>query len=73
MNASGKVEGGADLRRFPAPLPVLGVMGKSPHVPVCLDDLWPQDVVLLILSHSHGLQPAVKLKGLWTELQYCKK
>lgn len=44
-------------------------MGEPPHVPVGLDDLRPQDVVLLILPHGHRLQAAVKLKGLWAQLQ----
>ncbi len=48
-------------------------MGEPPHVPVGLDDLWPQDVVLLILSYSHSLQAAVELKGLRAELQHLRK
>lgn len=58
---------------FPAPLSVLGVMGEPPHVPVGLDDLRPQDVVLLILPNSHRLQAAVELEGLWAELQHLRK
>lgn len=55
---------------LPAPLPVFGIMGEPPHVPVRLNDLWPQDVVLLILPNSHSFQTAVELKGLRTKLQH---
>lgn len=61
------------LRRFPAPLTVLGVVGEPPHVPVGLDDLGPQDVVLLVLPHRHGLQAAVELEGLGAELQHWRE
>lgn len=45
-------------------------MGEPPHVPVGLDDLRPEDVVLLVLPHRHRLQAAVELKGLGAELQH---
>lgn len=61
---------GSHLRCLPAPLPVLGIVGEPPHVPVGLDDLWPQDVVLLILPHGHRLQAAVELEGLRAQLQH---
>lgn len=61
---------GSHLCRLPAPLPVLGIVGEPPHVPVGLDDLWPQDVVLLILPHGHRLQAAVELEGLRAQLQH---
>lgn len=57
---------------LPAPLPIFGIVGEPPHVPVRLDDLRPQDVVLLILPHSHRLQAAVELKGLRAELQHLR-
>lgn len=57
---------------LPAPLPVFGIVGESPHVPVGLNDLRPQDVVLLILPHSHRLQATVEFKGLRAELQHLK-
>lgn len=47
-------------------------MGEPPHVPVGLDDLRPQDVVLLVLPHGHRLQAVVELEGLWAELQHFK-
>lgn len=55
---------------LPAPLPVFGIVGEPPHVPVGLDDLRPQDVVLLVLPHGHRLQAAVELEGLRAELQH---
>lgn len=61
------------LCSFPAPLPVLGIVGEPPHVPVGLDDFGPQDVVLLILPYSHRLQAAVELKSLRAELQHLRK
>lgn len=61
---------GSHLCRLPAPLPVLGIVGEPPHVPVGLDDLRPQDVVLLILPHGHRLQAAVELEGLRAQLQH---
>lgn len=60
------------LRRLPAPLPVLGIMGEPPHVPVGLDDLRPQDVILLVLPDGHRLQAAVELEGLRAQLQHCR-
>lgn len=57
---------------LPAPLAVFGIVGEPPHVPVGLDDLGPQDVVLLILPYSHRLQAAVELKGLRAELQHLR-
>lgn len=48
-------------------------MGEPPHVPVGLDDLRSQDVILLILPHGHRLQAAVELKGLRAELQHLRE
>lgn len=48
-------------------------MGEPPHVPVGLDDLGPQDVVLLVLPHGHSLQAAVELKGLRAQLQHWRE
>lgn len=58
---------------LPAPLPIFGIVGEPPHIPVGLDDLWPQDVVLLILPYSHRLQATVELKGLRAELQHLRE
>lgn len=58
---------------LPAPLPIFGIVGEPPHVPVGLDDLRSQDVVLLILPYSHRLQAAVELKGLRAELQHLRE
>lgn len=60
------------LSCLPAPLPIFGIVGEPPHVPVGLDDLWPQDVVLLVLPHGHRLQAVVELEGLRAELQHFK-
>lgn len=53
-------------------MPIFGIVGEPPHVPVGLYDLRSQDVVLLILPHGHRLQAAVELKGLRAELQHLK-
>lgn len=58
---------------LPAPLPIFGIVGEPPHVPVCLDHLRPQYVVLLILTYSNCLQAAVELKGLRAELQHLRE
>lgn len=65
--------GGPHLCRLPSPLPVFGIVGEPPHVPVRLDHLRPQDVILLVLPHSHRLQAAVELEGLRAELQHCRE
>lgn len=53
-------------------MPIFGIVGEPPHVPVGLYDLRSQDVVLLILPHGHRLQAAVELKGLRAELQHLR-
>lgn len=58
------------LSCLPAPLPIFGIVGEPPHVPVGLDDLRSQDVVLLVLPHGHRLQAVVELEGLRAELQH---
>lgn len=58
---------------LPAPLPIFRIVGEPPHVPVRLDHLRPQNVVLLILTYSHCLQAAVELKGLRAELQHLRE
>lgn len=58
---------------LPAPLPIFGIVSEPPHVPVGLDDLRPQDVVLLILPYGHRLQSTVELKGLRTKLQHFRE
>lgn len=60
------------LSCLPAPLPIFGIVGEPPHVPVGLDDLRSQDVVLLVLPHGHRLQAVVELEGLRAELQHFK-
>ncbi len=56
------------LHRLPAPLSVFGVVGEPPHVHVRLDDLWPQDEVLLVLPRGDGFYAAVETEGLGTQL-----
>lgn len=72
QTGSGLKKKKSHLRRLPAPLPVLGIMGEPPHVPVGLDDLRPQDVILLVLPDGHRLQAAVELEGLRAQLQHCR-
>lgn len=60
---------GSYLNSFPAPLPVLGVVGQPPQVHVRLDDLGPEDEVLLVLPRGDGLHSAVESEGLGTQLQ----
>lgn len=64
---------GAHLHSLPAPLPVFGVVGESPHVHVGLDDLWAEDEVLLVLARGDGLDPPVETKRFWTQLQGCRE
>lgn len=58
---------------LPAPLSIFGIVGEPPHVPVGLDDLRPQDVVLFVLPYGHRLQAAVELKGLRAKLQHLRE
>lgn len=60
---------GSYLNSFPAPLPVLGVVGQPPQVHVRLDDLGPEDEVLLVLPRGDGLHSAVESEGLGPQLQ----
>lgn len=57
--------------RFPAPLPVDGVVGLPPQVHVALHHLRPQDVVALARLRGHSLSARVKPEGLGPQFGIC--
>lgn len=61
------------LHGLPAPLPVFGVVGQTPHVHVALDDLWPQDVVAVTQSGGCGLGSCIKAERLRTQFGGCRQ
>lgn len=54
-----------DLNSLPGPFSILGVVCISPHVEVCLDDLWSQNVISLIATDTNSFMRSFKPEGFW--------